>query len=363
MNLLNFILVLLALVVIVMVLAQIAKISDLTTRFKKDQDDIDQDTSDSLAKLFFWMGMIGLVLFVGFYFVLRKLDLPVAASEMGRSFESLLNVFWAFIVPVFFLTQIALFVFVRKYRFRKDRKAFYYPENNKLELVWTIIPALAMLTLVALGLNKWNQTMAPPPDDAIQVRVTGQQFKWTVNYPGEDNTFGERDVYKYGAPYNVISVNPDDPAAADDMWPSEIVVPVNKPVVFKLGAMDVLHNFYLPHFRMKMDCVPGVPTQYWIVPDKTTKEMREITGNPDFDYEAACAELCGTGHWNMKLVLKVVPESEYNSWLAAQPKASEAFLPSILEARVKAEKAEKERQAEIAKYAPAEKKTGKKSEH
>ena len=114
------------------------------------------------------------------------------------------------------------------------------------------------------------------------------------------------------------------------MYTTEIVVPVGEEIAFDLTALDVIHDFYLPHFRMKMDAIPGVPTSIKIPPDKTTAQMIEETGNPNFEYEIACAELCGSGHWNMRTTLRVVSQEEYESWLSEQTLAKEMYYNTLL---------------------------------
>ena len=114
------------------------------------------------------------------------------------------------------------------------------------------------------------------------------------------------------------TINWNDVASHDDFIADEIVLPVNKPVSINIGALDVLHNFYLPHFRLMMSAVPGVPTHLWFRPTVTTEEMKKETKNPNFEYIVACNKLCGSGHYNMKKKLRIVTQEEYDKWFAEQ---------------------------------------------
>jgi cytochrome c oxidase subunit 2 len=221
---------------------------------------------------------------------------------------------------VFFITQILLFWFSYKYQEKENRKAFYYPHNNKLEVIWTVIPAITLTILVGFGLYYWFQITGDPPKDTMQVEVYGKQFNWEFRYPGKDNEFGKR----YYKEINETKSNPlgqlwDDPANRDDIYVPgpEMHVVVNKPVKLIINAKDVIHDVGLPHFRLKMDAVPGIPTTLWFIPKYTTRQMKEKYG-PDFNYEIACDQLCGRGHFSMRGVIVVESQAEYNMWLASK---------------------------------------------
>jgi cytochrome c oxidase subunit 2 len=169
------------------------------------------------------------------------------------------------------------------------------------------------------------------------VEVTGKQFQWLVRYPGVDGKFGKRIIDKeHITPTNELGIDfAGDANSHDDFMADKLVFIKNKPVLVKLGAQDVLHSFYLPHFRVKMDCVPGIPTQFYFVPKYTTEEMKDYlktlpwwnTINPEtneprwktFKYELACTEVCGRSHYGMqKEVVVVKDEAEYNEWVKKQ---------------------------------------------
>jgi cytochrome c oxidase subunit 2 len=242
--------------------------------------------------------------------------LPVA-SEHGVTIDRLFWVTMGITGFVFLITQFLLFWFPYRYQYREDQKALYFPENNKLELIWTIVPAVTLAALVLYGLIVWNEMMAPAPQESEVVEIMGLQFAWKVRYPGRDDRLGSYDFRLIDAE-NEFGLDFTDRASFDDFMPRELHIPVGKPVEFRIRARDVLHSVFAPHFRLKMDAVPGMPTRFWFVPTKTTAEMRIETGNPDFNYEIACAEVCGRAHFSMRLIVVVEEPEEYEKWKAEQ---------------------------------------------
>lgn len=260
-----------------------------------------------------------------FYFAFSWADiyiLPDSASEHGEWIDSILALnFWVTGI-VFVITQFLLYFFIYKYYYKKDRKAHYFPENNKLELLWTVVPAIALTFLVGTGVYRWQQIMSPEYDNPLQINIMGYQFAWEVRYPGNDGKFGATDFTKING-QNSFGMTWDK-EGQDDLFPRELHMPVNRQIVFKIKARDVLHSVYAPHFRLKMDAVPGMPTSFTFRPIKTTEQMRKELNNPDFDYEIACAEMCGKGHWAMRLKVVVETQKEFDKWLAGQtPKYKE----------------------------------------
>lgn len=281
-----------------------------------------KDTSESNSK---WQGYLSIIFLIGgSILAIWSLDffkgrfLPESASEHGKIIDSAFNTTLIFTTIVFVITQVLLFFFVFKYRQRKNRAAHYFPDNNKLEMAWTIIPAIVLTILVIQGITGWYKIFSPAPENAVEFEVTGKQFEWIIRYPGKDGVLGERGKLSEISPTNSLALNWNDPAAKDDILPTEIYLPVNVPVSVRINALDVLHSFFLPHFRVKMDAVPGTPTTFWFTPTITTEQMKLITGNPDFNYELACAELCGIGHSSMRRVVKVVSEQGFKDWVAKQ---------------------------------------------
>ncbi|WP_339869134.1 cytochrome c oxidase subunit II [uncultured Algoriphagus sp.] len=254
-----------------------------------------------------------------FWYSIKEFDnyqLPVA-SEHGVITDSLF--WWSMGITgiVFLITHILLFIFPYKYQYSEKRKASFYPDNNKLEVIWTIVPAIVLAGLVISGWVAWSDITAPAPENAHTVEIMGYQFAWEVRYPGKDNVLGDYD-YRLITATNSHGIDFTDKNSIDDFPSPVVVIPKGEPVLFKIRARDVLHSVFAPHMRLKMDAVPGMPTRFWFVPTKTTAEMREETGNPDFNYEIACTEICGKGHFSMRKVIEVVEPEAYQKWYAEQ---------------------------------------------
>jgi cytochrome c oxidase subunit 2 len=214
-----------------------------------------------------------------------RYQIPIA-SEHGVLTDNLFWVTMGITLTVFFITQIALFYFPFKYRYREGKAAFFYPDNNKLEMIWTVVPAIVLAFLVFTGLKVWNRVMSDPPENSEVVELMGYQFAWKCRYPGSDGELGRYDFRMIDA-VNQFGMDFRDRACFDDFSPREIHIPKGKPVLLKIRARDVLHSVYAPHFRLKMDAVPGMPTSFWFVPTKSTTDMRVKTGNPEFNFEIA----------------------------------------------------------------------------
>jgi len=246
--------------------------------------------------------------------------LPVAACNTGVNYDSMFNVTVLVTGIVFFITQGVLFWYCFKFQSTEKRTAFFFAHNNKLELIWTTIPAIAMAALVAIGLKNWFDVTSPAPPNAIVVEVMGKQFNWMIRYPGKDNELGKRDFRKISDANNVMGLDWNDPHNMDDIISQngELHVVVNKPVKLLINSRDVIHDVGLPHFRLKMDAVPGITTTLWFTPTITTDSMKVITKNPDFVYEIACDQLCGKGHYSMRGTVIVQTQADYDKWMAGQ---------------------------------------------
>ncbi|WP_128545575.1 cytochrome c oxidase subunit II [Larkinella soli] len=244
--------------------------------------------------------------------------LPEASSPHGRRTDNLFWLVMAIITLAFFVTNALLFVFAFRYQYRKDHKATYYPENHKLELIWTVIPAVVMALLVFTGWRAWRDIMSEAPTDALVIEIVGKQFNWELRYPGVDNNKLGNYNYKLIDANNSLGIDLADEASFDDFTATEMHIPVGKPILLKIRAKDVLHSVFIPHMRVKMDAVPGMPTRFWFIPDKTTEQMRNETGNQSFRYEIACTEVCGQGHFSMKMNLVVEDEDSFRKWVSEQ---------------------------------------------
>lgn len=262
-----------------------------------------------------------MLIFGGWFFyysfdAYESYQIPMASAH-ADDYESL---FWAttwITVAVFILTHIALFVFSFKYQYKEGRQATFYPDNTKLEVIWTVIPAIVLTILIFGGFKVWNQITGPATGEPEVLELMGYQFAWEVRYSGQDGQLGTYD-FRLIDPINPMGVNFQDENSYDDFNARDIYLPKGKPVEIKIRARDVLHSVYFPHFRQKMDAMPGMPTRMWFIPTKTTAEMREELGNPDFNYELACAEICGRGHFSMRKVVVVLEPEEYAKWYAEQ---------------------------------------------
>ena len=299
-------------VLVIWIIFQISRASELV-RIIKNQE-ADEGTSNkinaSLFLFFLIFGMIGAI-WTSIYYA--PMYLPEPASEHGMWIRSMF--FWT-LVPtaiVFVITHIMLFWFAYKYQHSTKRNSVHFADSHTLEIIWTAIPAVVMVGLVVVGLVNWFKIFSPATPDTRIVEATAMQFKWELRYSGKDNELGSKSVWDISSE-NGFGLDLEDPAGKDDFKSDTLYLEVNKPVLMKLNSLDVLHSFYLPQFRVKMDCVPGIPTQFKFTPTKTTEQYREQIGNGKFDYELACAELCGQSHWNMRKLVKVVERDEYVAW-------------------------------------------------
>jgi cytochrome c oxidase subunit II len=179
-----------------------------------------------------------------------------------------------------------------------------------------------LAVLIFTGLRAWNDITGPASKEAEVIEIVGQQFAWVLRYPGnKDNTLGGHN-YKLIDAVNEFGLDLKDKNTFDDFKSLELHIPKGKEVLLKIRAKDVLHSVFLPHFRVKMDAVPGMTTQFKFVATKTTQEMRDELGNQNFNYELACTEICGRGHFSMRMPVVVDEPEAYEAW----KKSQEAWL-------------------------------------
>lgn len=250
----------------------------------------------------------------------KTLGLGTAASDHGIKVDIVLKYTLIATGIVFLFTQVLLFWFAFKYQEKEDQKPYYFPHNNKLELIWTVVPTIVLTILISFGLIYWYQITGVAPENAATVEITGSQFKWEYRYPGKDGILGKKG-YKFidEAKDNSLGLIWEDAATHDDIvsgGPMHLVV--NKPVKLVIGAKDVIHSVGLPHFRLKMDAVPGTVTTLWFTPIKTTKQMIKETGQENFVFEIACDQMCGAGHTGMRGEIIVETQEEFDQWMATQ---------------------------------------------
>jgi len=356
------------------------------------------------------LGMIGVWYELKYHGVYLKLG--NSASEHGSTYDSMFYWTFGFTFFVFVVTEVLLFYFMFRYRYSEKRKALYHFHNNKLEVIWTIVPSIVLTFLVLRGFNTWSKITTDIPKDSQEIEVFAYQFGWKARYAGDDKELGnsnfnfisgtnplgiaedaaikelvvelEGEVEKiklkqqtasdsikvwkakydrmvstglnrtYPEEFKAVKDQYNDAIsgsyerqlekdlkrkktalsriteyhkdkdffngkASDDKITTEIVLVKDKPYLFKFRARDVIHSAYMPDFRVQMNCVPGMPTQFAFTPTMTTEEARGIKGNKEFDYYLYCNKICGGAHYNMKIKVTVVgSEAEYQTWLATQ---------------------------------------------
>ncbi len=324
---------------IFIIIFQIAKASEYVNVLKGEEK---SNKANNKVNAFFMISFL-IVGLIGVYwcnelFYPQTLMAQGSASDHGEKWDSMFK--WTVIITgiVFIITQVLLFWFAFRYQHKDDRKVFFFPHNNTMELVWTVVPAIALTVLVVIGLRNWFAMTSEAPKNALQVEITGKQFGWMFRYPGKDGQFGQRyyrviddaasnplgQIWRDSSALNLHadSKNFDDIVVTQTMYAVK-----NRPVKLIITSRDVIHDVGLPHFRMKMDAVPGTPTTMWFTPLYTTKEMKEKLNNPNFQYEIACDQLCGNGHYSMKGIINVVSQAEYDEWLIKQKPNYYAAFP------------------------------------
>lgn len=308
---------------------QIAKASEYVSVMRGEEKSRKQNNRINafLLLAFLILGLIG-VYYCNEKYGGKILQFGSAASNHGVDVDNMLKITLIITGIVFVITQVALFWFAYKYQESDKRTAYYYPHNNKLEVIWTAIPAIVLTVMVGFGLFYWFRITGPAPDDAMQVEVTGSQFKWEFRYPGKDQKLGK----KFYRAIDEGNNNPlgqlwEDSTNKDDVYATqELHLVVDKPVKLIINAKDVIHDVGLSHFRLKMDAVPGTPTTMWFTPTKTTKQMKIDMKDPDFVYEISCDQMCGQGHFKMRGTIVVETQEEFDLWMAKQtPKFYLAF--------------------------------------
>jgi cytochrome c oxidase subunit 2 len=340
----------LCVILLAVFIVQIGKARELASIVRNDPAE-----QDEINKFHAGLGMIFMVTFLAacvisfIYYIPTTLGWGpnIAASKHGPEVDYLFNLTLFFTAIVFVLTHIALFWFTWKYKGKKGKIGLYWAHNETLEMVWMIIPSVVMTFLVVGGLQAWNNIMLDLPENAVsvilpeddneylEIEATGSQFLWFLRYPGRDGKIGTKYFTQIKKGVNELGQTWTDEKNMDDFMTTEIVLPEGKPVRVRITARDVLHNFYIRDMRVKVDAVPGMPTYFNFTPMVTTDSMRRrLSQEPEwqvpskdddtkqrwemFNYELACAELCGNGHYSMRNLVKIVTEEEYLAWLDEQ---------------------------------------------
>lgn len=262
--------------------------------------------------------------------------LPPCVTTVGEQIDDLIKIIFWLCAAIFVLTQVTYVYYLIKYRRRPGVPAHYSHGNNTLEIIWTTAPTLVFLALAIYGNRIWENIHRPAPENSLVIDVSSYQFGWDMRYPGFSGKLAPMDVRKIG-PENRFGTDPENPLTAQDVVAPELVIPVGRPVHLLLHARDVIHSFYVPEFRLYQDCVPG-RTIAWVWFQATR------TG----EFQLACNQLCGTGHYNMKAPIRVVTEEEFQKWLTprqqknagtSQPAPTAPAAPSAPQAASTAPKA------------------------
>mgnify|MGYP000458644897 FL=1 len=366
-------------------IAQLVRVYEISAKLRKTgEHEITSRDNNLNAKM-----MLGFMfaLFISFIYLMATYGWTgrgIAASVEGKETDWLLNLNFVIIIMIFFFTNFLLFFFTYKYVRKPGVKAFYYPHNNKLEMLWTVVPAIVLAVIIILGLKTWNDLVAPTGKEAIRVELFSKQFDWTARYAGQDNTLGKYD-YKLTTDNNELALlttntidsainnmmngsngiskiqkllnNRDtilndstsnalrqdlsrkerlyrllaqmkanhnaklDASAWDDIIQKDTLV-LCKGVQYEISlrAKDVIHSAYFLHMRAQMNAVPGMPTRLKFTPSMTTEEMRKVKNNPSFNYILMCNKICGGAHYKMKMVVVVKDKAAYKAWMASKKK-------------------------------------------
>lgn len=321
-----------AIILGVIAIARLVKVYELSSTLKGVENEAAVSESDTRFNARLMMPFLLAFFAFCIYLTYSYKDnlLPESASEHGVQIDTLFNFNLIIIGIVFIAVNILLFYFAYKYYSKKGVKATYFAHSTKLEMIWTIVPAVFLAVIIIYGLSVWNKITTPIDEkEAIVMELFAEQFKWTARYGGTDNTLGESN-YKLTADMNPLAIDANDKHAWDDkVVNGEFHIPVNKVVLMYFRSKDVIHSAYMPHFRAQMNCVPGMKTEFHFKPTITTAQMREKTKNPNFDYVLLCNKICGQTHWNMQMKIVVDSEEDYKKWLSEQKTFKEKNMAQI----------------------------------
>jgi cytochrome c oxidase subunit 2 len=258
----------------------------------------------------------------------KWLGLPALATTHGGQIDSLIGWVHVFML-VLFVGWGAFFVYTL-FRFRRSRQpvaTYTGVKSHASSYLEVGVLVVELVLLFGFSVPLWAARVdrIPAESEALVVHVTAEQFAWNVRYAGPDGAFGKTDIKLIDLQDNPLGVDRSDPAGKDDVTTvNQLYLPANKPIIVKIRSKDVIHSFNIPEFRVKQDAVPGLTIPIWFVPNVTTAEMRTRTGNPEFQYEIACAQLCGLGHYRMRAYVTVLPPEEFQKWLDDKVKEQSA---------------------------------------
>ena len=338
-------LVIIVLVLLAVALWQLTKIFDLTQVGTYSDNSQVANDDDNNVQGYLMFGFLAFLYIFTIYGLFKwgPLVLHTPASAHGGQVDNLMNITWVLIFTVQAITQALLYYFSFKYRGTKDLKALYFADNNRLEALWSVIPAVVLAGLILYGLYAWTNIMfIDDEEDTVVIELYAQQFNWTARYAGNDNVLGKANVRLIEG-VNTLGVDLADPYSQDDVVVKELHIPKGKKIHFKMRSQDVLHSAYMPYFRAQMNCVPGMVTEFAYTPIYTTEEYRELPYMVEkvaninairakksidlvakgetaldpysFDFLLLCNKICGASHYNMQMKVIVDTPEDYRKWL------------------------------------------------
>lgn len=366
---------------VVLTTFRLLRVFDITAKLKgREPYEIStkENNANALLVLLSLFGLFGMFFYYYVEYYKYGTYLPEAASEHGLAMDSLLLLNLRIIVLVFLLVHVFLIYFAYKYRYNKNKKALHYAHNNKLEIIWTVIPAIVLTVLILRGLIVWGEATSRSEDpNAITIEFYVRQFDWHARLTGDDKTLGKTDYTMINGvnPLGMITAEtlteqielinediatmekelnttfptkqrvadlekmiqrsksqlmrvkdikhrfdaaPDNLGNDDVIVQNELHIPVGVPIQLLFRSQDVIHSAYLPHFRVHMYCVPGVETHFSFLPIITTADMRAKVEDPNFDFLVYCNNICGSAHYNMQMKIVVDTPEDYQKWLKEQ---------------------------------------------
>lgn len=333
-----------AIILGVLAIGYLVRVFELASSLKGAKPEVITEKDNKLQARLMLLCMFVLLIFTVWNLIeFAPKMLPVSASEHGVEIDWLFNFNMIIIFIVFFLTQILLFYFSYKYYGKKDRKVVYLAHDNKLEMIWTVVPAIVLAVIIIFGLRSWNKITEDAKPDSMVVEVYAQQYNWTARYSGDDNKLGNAN-YRLITSTNDLGLDSTSAEGQDDkIVKVEMHIPVGKEVEFKFRSREVIHSAYFPHFRAQMNCVPGMTTYFHFTPTITTAQMRkdpyvieqvkEINAIRqakakkegreeapyEFNYILLCNKICGDSHYDMQMRVVVESEEDFKKWLASKP--------------------------------------------
>jgi len=383
----NKLIILLVIVLGAIAVAQLVRIYEISAKLRKNEEhEISNRDNNLNARMMFGFMIAFFAFFIYLMTAYGWTGRGSAASDEGVEMDWLLNLNFVIIIAVFFLTNFLLFFFTWRYVRKPGVPAFYYPHNNKLEMLWTVVPAVVLAVIIILGLQTWNRLSGPSTPEAEKIELFSKQFDWTARYAGADNTLGlydykltldnnelallttntidsslnnmlngatgirnlqkllnNRDTVFSDSTLNVLRTdlsrkerlyrfmtqmkqnhNPKlDASAWDDIIQKDtLYLCKGQEYEIALRAKDVIHSAYFPHFRAQMNTVPGMATRMKFTPNMTTKEMRREKNDENFNYILMCNKICGGAHYKMKMIVVVLDKSAYKKWMDGKKKAT-----------------------------------------